>query len=152
MLRRPWLVKGIVFCDRFITISAFLCYPMVLLWIARTHPQELKKSVLIPMIGFCCVSAVRYFFPAQRPYEKYQIQPLIPKDTIRKSFPSRHVFSIIMLAETYLYTTTDSFAGIFYLAGLCLAVCRVLLGVHFVRDVFVGGMVALFFGLLYYLL
>ncbi len=145
------LVKVITFFDRAITVSTFLSYPIVLFWIYRNHPQYLQKSVLIPLIGFLVVSAVRYFFPAKRPYEKYQIKPLITKDTIKKSFPSRHVFSIFMLAETYLYATTDRFAYIFYLAGLVLAVCRVLLGVHFVKDVFSGAMVALFFGLLYYL-
>lgn len=114
--------------------------------------EYLPKSVLIPLVGFISLSCIRFIFPAKRPYEKYGIQPLIPKDTIKKSFPSRHVFSIFMLAETYLYATTDGFAYAVYLAGICLAICRVLLGVHFVRDVLAGASVALLFGLLYYLM
>ncbi|MBR1628209.1 MAG: phosphatase PAP2 family protein [Lachnospiraceae bacterium] len=138
--------------ERCISAVVFISYPLFLIWCFQYNPSDLPKTIGIPLAGFLGVSAARYFIGASRPYERYPIAALIPKNTVHKSFPSRHVFSVFMLAETYLYATTDAFALPFYAAGLVLAACRVLLGVHFISDVVVGMMVALFCGVLYYVL
>ena len=138
--------------QKLISIFVFLSYPLFLVWCFFNHREMLLKVVAIPLISFLAVSVFRYLLGVQRPYEKFDIVPLIEKSTKNKSFPSRHVFSIFMIAETYLYATTDPFALPFYALGLFLAVSRVLLGVHYILDVFVGMMVALCCGVLYYVI
>ena len=138
--------------QKLISLLVLLSYPVFLIWCGLYHRDRLLKVVAIPLCCFFFVSLFRQLLGVPRPYERFDIVPLIEKDTQKKSFPSRHVFSIFMLAETYLYATTDAFAIPFYFAGLFLAASRVLLGVHYILDVFAGMMVALFCGVLYYIL
>lgn len=137
--------------ERVLTVIVFASYPIFLVWSFVHQPQVLAKVILVPLGGFLGVSAVRYFLKAPRPYEVCDVTPLIQKDTVGKSFPSRHAFSVFMLAETYLYAASDPVAFPFYIIGLVLAACRVLLGVHFIKDVVTGAVVALLCGLVYYL-
>ena len=115
--------------------------------------KNFAKTVLIPLFGFVSVSLFRKIINKPRPYERLAIAA-IGKVGPKKgcSFPSRHVFSIFMLAETYLYAVSDPIAFMFYFGGILLAVCRVMRGLHHLADVLVGAMVALLFGLLYYAL
>ena len=133
-----------------ITAFSAACYFMLLIYMGMTHIGIVPKLIIIPAFAFCVVSLVRQKLGIKRPYERYEVTPLINKDTKGASFPSRHVFSIFMIAETCLYAQADPMAFALYILGLVLMACRVLLGVHFISDVVCGGVVALFFGLLYY--
>ena len=46
------------------------------------------------------VSVSRKIINEPRPYEKYGVPPVLDKDTSGKSFPSRHVFSVFVIAVT----------------------------------------------------
>ena len=137
--------------EQILTAVVFASYPVFLVWAAWYRRQFFPEVILVPLGGFLGLSAVRYALKAPSPYEVCDITPLIKKDTVGQSFPSRHIFSVFMLAETYLYAASDPIALPFYLMGLVLAVCRVLLGVHFIKDVVTGAVVALLCGLVYYL-
>ena len=137
--------------DLTITVVVFASYPLFLIWAFSHRPEDLPKVVGVPLFGFLGVTAARVLIGKKRPYERYAIIPLIRKNTVGRSFPSRHAFSVFMIAETYLYATTDPFALPFYLLGLVLCACRVMLGVHYISDVSVGMVVALFCGVLYYI-
>ena len=88
---------------------------------------------------------------APRPYEVFDASPVIPKDTRGNSFPSRHAFSIFVIAMTFCACCPLAWVGsVMLAAGVLLAVIRVVSGVHFPRDVVVGallGMLAGFVGL-----
>ena len=152
MRAHPKLLAVVRRADVAISGAVFISYPFFLIWCFNAKRQFFLKSLFIPLVCFSVLSVFRYLLKAPRPYEKWDIKPLINKNTTGRSFPSRHIFSIFMLAETYLYATTDAFALPFYVFGLLLAVCRVLLGVHFIVDVVCGMVVALFCGVLYYIL
>ena len=63
---------------------------------------------------------------------------MIKKDTKGKSMPSRHVFSIFVIAVTVFYFCHP--AGIVLgAAGVIMAAARVAGGVHFPADVAVGA-------------
>ncbi|RHV04816.1 phosphatase PAP2 family protein [Clostridium sp. OM07-10AC] len=82
---------------------------------------------------------------AKRPYEIYGFPPLLQKDTRANSFPSRHVFSNMIIAAAALYVNLP--LGIFTaVCGLLLAVLRVITGVHFPKDVAAGCLIAVLLG------
>ena len=96
---------------------------------------------------FVLVSLFRKKFNAPRPYEKWQVKPLIPKDTKGNSFPSRHVFSIYIIAMAAWYVWMP-LGVILCVAGGFLAAVRVIGRVHFVKDVVAGALIAVGFGVL----
>ena len=98
-------------------------------------------------VSFVLLSLVRALLDRPRPYEVYGLPPLLPKDTRGKSFPSRHVFSICVIGTSLLYLTP--WLGVVLLAlGAVLAVCRVVSGVHFERDVLVGAALGILSGMI----
>ena len=87
-----------------------------------------------------------------RPYEAFELPPVIKKDTKGHSFPSRHVFSATIIAMTFILHSPWSWLGIIFLAvSLLLAVVRVVSGVHYISDVVAGIVVAVVASVLGYI-
>lgn len=57
-----------------------------------------------------------------------------------KSFPSRHTFSAFAIAASWFVASVPVAVVLLVAAGV-LAVCRVLGGVHFPRDVVAGALI-----------
>ena len=94
---------------------------------------------------FLIVTIFRKLINKQRPYEKLPIQSLIKKEKKGQSFPSRHVFSIFLIATLWFYFWKP--IGIFLLiAGIFLAIVRVIGGVHFISDVCAGAFLGIIAG------
>ena len=83
-------------------------------------------------------------------YQTWAIQPLIKKDSLGKSFPSRHVFSATVIAMLALTLNPWLGGAMLFLAG-ALALLRVLGGVHYPSDVLAGYAIGILVGLLLYL-
>ena len=99
---------------------------------------KLAKLVLITAVPFACVSVVRRIVGAPRPYELLEFYDRAPKKKKAHSFPSRHVFSVFLIGTVLLAENLP--IGILLLSlGVLLAVFRVLLGIHFIRDVVAGA-------------
>lgn len=132
--------------NKALTLLSYVGYPLLLGLVFFRWPGGLfLRAILVPGISFIAVSIFRALLSAQRPYEVLDIDPLIRKDTRGKSFPSRHVFSVFVIAATWLYFYPA--AGIVLLiTGCLLAVVRVLGGVHFLRDVLAGAFLGLLSG------
>ena len=104
------------------------------------------KLILTPLTSFILVSVIRKCIDAKRPYEKYNIKPLFIKETKGESMPSRHVFSITIIAMCWLYVSVP--VGIIMLLLVAImSASRVLAGVHFVRDVVAGFAVGIICGI-----
>lgn len=88
--------------------------------------------------AFLLVTAARGFVDAPRPYEIYDFYETKPKNKAGKSFPSRHVFCAFLIGVSALPYATGLALGTL-VAGALMAVCRVLLGYHFPRDVIAGA-------------
>ena len=140
------MVKGITF----VTGGA---YVLLLLSLLLGQKWELLyHSILVPGVSFAAVSVFRACNSAKRPYEELAIRPLLQKETKGKSFPSRHVFSIFIIAMTFL-PVNQWLAGLFFVMGTLLAVLRVLGGVHYIRDVAAGAAMGICCGFIgYYLI
>ena len=127
-------------CD-FLIVATFIFTFSVCMY--RAFLVSVLYGVLYMMsagLPFIMVTSLRIMVTAQRPYEIYDFSILTSRPPHYKkgrSFPSRHVFSAFLIGV--LATKIVLPLGIVTLSlGLVLAVIRVLLGVHFIRDV-VGG-------------
>ena len=148
---RSRIVKGMAYFNRGMTVFMPLVYGLVLIAALLTEGWKgLLAFFFLPAIGFGLLSAIRKWLNQARPYEKWAIQPLLAKDTLGKSMPSRHVFSAVVISVCVLRVTT--WAGIFLLIlSAILAFCRVLGGVHYPKDVVVGYITGLIAGSLLFL-
>lgn len=144
--RHPAAVRGLLLLNRVLTLLCYVCYPLLLGLVLFHWPLPLFwRALLVPAVSFVAVSIFRAKLSAPRPYELLDIDPLIHKDTKGKSFPSRHVFSVFVIAAAWLYFYPA--VGCCFLAvGVLLAVVRVLGGVHFPRDVLAGALLGLLCG------
>ena len=144
--------KRIVNFNQILTGLVFFIYPLYLLVLFLEKNPFFLRSLLVPAISFVLVTIFRKFINAKRPYEKFGIPPVLEKDTKGKSFPSRHVFSVFIIAVTIFYSHPG--AGILLgLMGVVMAVIRVLGGVHEPRDVIAGAFFGITCGVLgYYVL
>lgn len=141
------LAKTAVISGKAITVSAYIFYPLFLLYLFFIDYSELLRIILVPAVSFILLSIVRKIINAPRPYEKYNITPLYNKKTKGNSFPSRHTFSVFIIAFSAYYVYTPLGITIFIL-GLLLAVSRVISGVHFIKDVLAGFISAVISGVL----
>lgn len=138
--------KAIILIDSILTKIAYIAYPILLAALYLQKDPGFLRAVLVPGISFVVISVFRYLYCAPRPYEVFELPPVIPKDTKGKSFPSRHVFSIFIIAMTFFWKVP--LAGVLIgAAGIFMAVVRVLGGVHFPKDVIAGAALGILAGL-----
>lgn len=79
--------------NKAITRTFYLLFPIFLILVWLRHGWfVLFTTVLIMGEGFFLLSLGRSLYNRPRPYQTWDIQPLIKKDSLGKSFPSRHVF------------------------------------------------------------
>ena len=143
----PDLAKGIHIANKLCTGIMYLAYPLLLVYLfffgKFSSYFSFEKALLVPAVSFVLLSVFRKAVNRPRPYEKFQLEPVIKKDTKGHSFPSRHVFSATMIAMTFLLMSPWSWLGVIFLfVSIALAVVRVVSGVHFISDVIAGIIVA----------
>lgn len=137
---RPGVVRALNIVNRGIVIVFYGAYALLLGWACVSDPWRLVPLVGVTAVGFVAVSFFRKRFNAPRPYECCAIAPLIARDGAGKSFPSRHAFSAFAIAASWLVASVPVAVVLLVAAG-ALAVCRVLGGVHFPRDVVAGAFI-----------
>lgn len=147
--RHPGGARLVVCINKILTGLVYLAYPSFLLLLFWKKENFLLRAVLVPAISFVGVSLFREWYNAPRPYEKFDIPPVIAKDTKGKSFPSRHVFSVFVIAITVFYQYPMMGLAL-CVVGVGLALIRVLGGVHEPRDVIAGAVIGILCGLFGY--
>ncbi len=141
--------------DKILTRIIFVIYPLLLLWVFSgfirnegTLTDGIKATlpfVLVPGVSFVILSIVRNLLSRKRPYEEYDIDPLIHKEKKGRSMPSRHVFSSAVISMCALAINVP--LGIFCMAvTVGAAFVRVIGGVHYPGDVAVGFIVGVLSG------
>ena len=149
---KPFLLSLLRSFNRFMTVVMPMIYLTLL---ATTYLQQgLGKQVLIyvfiPASGFVILSLLRKKINAPRPYEKWDIKPLLDRDSPGQSMPSRHVFSATIISMACLHASLSVGVILLVLSAL-LGLVRVLGGVHFPKDVVVGYICGLVWGVLFFL-
>ncbi len=146
----PRLLRGI---DRLLRLLMELVYPVLLAEVFLAGFEKLGRTqralalalaaegvlpyLVIPGAGFVLLSLVRRKENWQRPYEEWDITPLIHRDGEGCSMPSRHAYSAAVIATCILQEETSLGILFLLLAGV-VALCRVLGGVHYPEDVTAG--------------
>lgn len=136
----------LLIANRLLTACGFFLYPLLLLFLLlKREIPMLICFIVIPAFCFLAVTVFRKVVNKKRPYEKLPIQSLIKKDKKGQSFPSRHVFSIFLIATLWFCFCKP--VGIFlFIAGIFLAIVRVIGGVHFISDVCTGAALGILAG------
>ena len=149
---KPFHLRLLRTFNRFMTVVMPIVYLTLL---ATTYLQQgLGKQVLIyvliPASGFVILSFLRKRINAPRPYEVWEIVPLLDRDSPGQSMPSRHVFSATIISMACLHASL-TMGMICLILSAFLGPVRVLGGVHYPKDVVVGYMCALVWGMIFFL-
>ena len=149
---KPFLLSLLRSFNRFMTAVMPMIYLTLL---ATTYLQQgLGKQVLIyvfiPASGFVILSFLRKKINAPRPYEEWDIKPLLDRDSPGQSMPSRHVFSATIISMACLHASL-SVGLILLILSAILGLVRVLGGVHYPKDVVVGYICGLMWGMIFFL-
>ena len=149
---KPFLLRLLRTFNRFMTVVMPIVYLTLL---ATTYLQQgLGEQVCIylfvPASGFVILSFLRKKINAPRPYEEWDIKPLLDRDSPGQSMPSRHVFSATIISMACLHASLSVGVILLVLSAL-LGIVRVLGGVHYPKDVVVGYICALVWGVLFFL-
>lgn len=137
--------------NRLMTVAMPLVY--LILLVATYLQLGLGKQVvvylLVPATGFVILSLFRKKINHLRPYETWNISPLLDKDSSGQSMPSRHVFSATIISMACLHASLPVGLACLLFSAL-LGLVRVLGGVHYPKDVFVGYACGLMWGILFF--
>ena len=149
---KPFLLRLLRTFNRLMTIVMPMIYLTLL---AITYLQQgLGKQVgiylFIPASGFVILSFLRKKINAPRPYEEWDIKPLLDRDSPGQSMPSRHVFSATIISMACMHASL-TMGMICLTLSAFLGLVRVLGGVHYPKDVVVGYICALVWGVIFFL-
>ena len=152
LLRHPQLLQLMRIFNRLMTVLMTLVY-MTLLgtsFISKGLGQNIYAYILVPALGFVLLTLVRKWINQPRPYETWEIVPLLDKDSSGHSMPSRHVFSATIISMACLHASL-TMGMICLTLSAFLGLVRVLGGVHYPKDVVVGYICGLVWGVIFFL-
>ena len=149
---KPFFLRLLRTFNRFMTVVMPIVYLTLL---ATTYFQEgfgeqVLMYVFVPASGFVILSLFRKKINAPRPYEVWEIVPLLDRDSPGQSMPSRHVFSATIISMACLHASL-SVGVILLILSAILGLVRVLGGVHYPKDVVVGYIYGLVWGVIFFL-
>ena len=149
---RPFLLSLLRTFNRFMVVVMPIVYLTLLttIYFREGFGKQVLMYVFIPASGFVILSFLRKKINAPRPYEEWTIKPLLDRDSPGQSMPSRHVFSAIIISMACLHASL-SVGVILLVFSALLGLVRVLGGVHFPKDVVVGYICGLVWGVIFFL-
>ncbi|CAM1662017.1 hypothetical protein SMID22_03500 [Streptococcus mitis] len=138
--------------NRFMTVVMPIVYLTLLttIYFREGFGKQALMYVFIPASGFVILSFLRKKINAPRPYEEWTIKPLLDRDSPGQSMPSRHVFSATIISMACLHASL-TMGMICLTLSAFLGLVRVLGGVHYPKDVVVGYICALVWGVIFFL-
>ena len=127
--------------DKFLVYSVAIAYIATLVYLAATSSPHLCKALCVPAFTFALVTIVRAILDKPRPYESFDIDPIIFKDTHGKSMPSRHMASVTVIAYTFTWLFWPA-GALSFIACALVAFTRIVGGVHFPHDIAAAAAIA----------
>ena len=147
LLWHKTLRKTLIAVERFLEVATVAAYLLLLIYTIYTDPGYTLLSAVTCVLALYICTMIRNVADRRRPYEVYETLPAMNKDSKGKSFPSRHLTSISVIAMSLLGVSLP--LGILFLVFTAvMAALRVILGVHFIKDVAVGAAIGIIFGVI----
>ena len=139
--------------NRMMTVLMPVAYVILLgtNFISKGLGKEFSAYIMVPAVGFVLLTLVRKWINQPRPYEAWELVPLLDKDRSGNSMPSRHVFSATIISMACLHANLPVGLILLVLSAI-LGLARVLGGVHYPKDVLVGYACGLIWGILFFML
>ena len=152
LLRHPQLLHLMRVFNRMMTVLMPLAYLTLLgtNFVSKGVGNDLYAYILVPASGFVLLTLVRKRINQPRPYETWEIIPLLDKDSLGNSMPSRHVFSATIISMACLHANLPVGLLLLVLSAF-LGFVRVLGGVHYPKDVLVGYACGFLLGILFFI-
>lgn len=149
---KPFLLSLLRTFNRFMTVVMPIIYLTLLatIYLQQGLEKQVWIYVFVPASGFVILSLLRKKINAPRPYEEWAIKPLLDRDSPGQSMPSRHVFSASIISVACLHASL-TMGMICLTLSAFLGLVRVLGGVHYPKDVVVGYICGLVWGVLFFL-
>ena len=148
----PTLLFLLLTFNRLMTVAMPMVYLTLLVttYLQLGLGKQVVVYLLVPATGFVILSLFRKKINHPRPYETWDICPLLEKDSLGQSMPSRHVFSATIISMACLHASLPVGLACLLFSAL-LGLVRVLGGVHYPKDVLVGYACGLVWGFLFFL-
>lgn len=127
--------------NKVLTGIGYAAYPALLVYVAIMRPSLLPACIIVPAASFLIITGLRALVNTERPYEKGDAPNLLDKQTKGRSFPSRHVASMFIIASSWLLVC-EPVGIILCISGLAMGAIRVKGGAHYARDVVAGAVFA----------
>ena len=108
---------------------------------------EVLHFTVVPFTSFIVTTVVRKAINAPRPYER-GIDPLVPKKTKGLSCPSRHTACVVAIALAWM-VYAPVFGAVMIAIAVCIALSRIIAGVHYPLDVAFGAGLSIVIFVLY---
>ena len=152
LISRPTLLFLLLNFNRLMTVAMPMVYLTLLVttYLQLGLGKQVVVYLLVPATGFVILSLFRKKITHPRPYETWDISPLLEKDSSGQSMPSRHVFSATIISMACLHASLPVGLACLIFSAL-LGLVRVLGGVHYPKDVLVGYACGLVWGFLFFL-
>ncbi|WP_049520996.1 phosphatase PAP2 family protein [Streptococcus mitis] len=149
---KPVFLRLLRVFNRLMTVVIPIVYLtlLVITYLQEGLGKQVCVYVFIPASGFVILSFLRKKINAPRPYEEWDINPLLDRDSPGQSMPSRHVFSATIISMACLHASLSVGVILLVLSAL-LGLVRVLGGVHYPKDVVVGYICGLVWGVIFFL-
>lgn len=118
---------------------------VILLLRARRKWMHLIAPIISGLLArFGFASLIRAYFFRPRPFVTSIVSQLVYHDPLEASFPSGHAAFMFGVAFSLLFLSVPRRWKIVYLvAAFVSSVSRVIVGVHYPLDIFVGGLIGL---------
>lgn len=140
--------KLVVLIDKVSYILCFLTYVLGFIYIIfkKLSFVHMLKYLLVPFITILFNEFLRRKLNFKRPFENMDIKSLIEHKK-GKSLPSNHSVASMVIAMSILYIIPHLAP---YSIGLSLLIGfnRIMLGLHYPLDIFLGFLIGIFFGYL----
>ena len=149
---KPIFLRLLRTFNRFMTVVMPMIYLTLLVttYLREGFGKQVGIYLFIPASGFVILSFLRKKINAPRPYEEWDIKPLLDRDSLGQSMPSRHVFSATIISMACLHASL-SVGVILLVFSALLGLVRVLGRVHFPKDVVIGYICGLVWGVIFFL-
>ena len=142
------MCKLLNIANKSITTYVYCMFTAIMIYLL--FAQRFHEHIVITLFcgaGFFLVTFIRRYIIRIRPFAKYGFQPIIKCKKQDCSMPSRHTYSVFVIAiATFLIHPALFAFNIF--CGIVLALTRILSGVHYISDILAGIAFAMVFGIL----